>query len=172
MAKARAQVPAKPPIVFVDSDVIMDWLHNRPDAHADTGEPRNKSAQALIGAVLDMRVVLATSTLIEAEVSCNGFTRAIDKEAKRRLGEFFDAPDTLRVEVDRFLTRKAISLAEVHGLRGADALHLAAAIRVGSEYLMTHDAAFPLGKTVEGVEVTRPRIVWPESLFDEAAARA
>jgi hypothetical protein len=52
-------------------------------------------------------------------------------------------------------------------LGGADAIHLAATVRLGCNYLMTHDKGFPLGRTVNGVEVIRPAEVWPRTLFDE-----
>ena len=45
-----------------------------------------------------------------------------------------------------------------------DALHLAAAIRLGATHLMTQDDGFPLGHEIEGVEVIRPAVVWQEQL--------
>lgn len=51
-------------------------------------------------------------------------------------------------------------------LGSADGTHLAAAVRLGCEYLMTHDEGFPVGDTVNGVQVVRPNVVWPKSLLD------
>jgi predicted nucleic acid-binding protein len=77
--------------------------------------------------------------------------------------------------VDRFLARDAGQLAKAwhpkradkkKSLGGADATHLAAAVRLDCDYLMTHDEGFPLGHTVNGVQVVRPKVVWPEHLLD------
>lgn len=76
---------------------------------------------------------------------------------------------------NRFLARDAGQLAKAwHPKRadkkkrfdGAGATHLAAAVRLGCDYLMTHDEGFPLRHTVNGVRVVRPKAVWPEHLLD------
>ena len=51
-------------------------------------------------------------------------------------------------------------------MSAADAIHLAAAIRGRCSYFMTHDEGFPLSQVIEGVDVRRPSVVWPETLFD------
>jgi hypothetical protein len=48
----------------------------------------------------------------------------------------------------------------------ADALHLAAAVRLRCDYLLTQDAGFPIGDTVQKVKVRYPGVVWQESLDD------
>lgn len=52
----------------------------------------------------------------------------------------------------------------------ADALHLAAAVRLGCDFLMTHDGGFPHGHAVHGVQVIRPQIVWQETLWSSESA--
>ena len=51
-------------------------------------------------------------------------------------------------------------------LRTLDAVHLAAAVRLNCDYLMTQDGNFPIGQTVEGVQVRRTEQVWPATLLD------
>lgn len=165
----------EPPRIYVDTCVYLDLVTQEQTPHPDTGEPRWKSAKALFDAVNDDRVVLAASALIEAEVLCVPAVRDQAQEAMDQIRGWFTAEATLWTDVDRFLSRDAVRLAgQWHDKRadtskrlgGADATHLAAAVRLGCDYLMTTDGGFPLGHEVEGVKVQRPEIVWPEHLLD------
>ena len=80
-------------------------------------------------------------------------------------------------EIDRFLAGDALRMIKEFGhlrfnstkqLRSADALHLAAAVRLGCDYLFSRDGGFPLNHTVEDVRIRTPRVVWQEALFDES----
>lgn len=168
---------AKPvsPRIYVDTCVYLDLVTKELTPHPATGEPRWKSAKALFDAVNDDRVVLAASALIEAEVLCVPAVRDRAQEAVDQIRGWFTAEATLWTDVDRFLSREAVRLAsQWHGERadtskrlgGADATHLAAAVRLGCDYLMTTDGGFPIGHEVEGVKVQRPEVVWPEHLLD------
>ena len=168
MARRAALAVPPAPVIFVDADVFIDWLTRRTLPHPDTGEERWKSAKALFDAILEDRVILASSPLVEAEVACNGDVRQRSKQAKVRLSKLFQAPSTRVTEIDRFLAREAIHLAESFSLRGADATHLASAVRLGCDYLMSHDGKFPYGHTVGGVQVLRPQQVWAPTLLDAA----
>lgn len=165
----------KPVTIYVDTSVYIDLLTRNTDAHKDTGEPRWQVAKALFDAVNDDRVTLATSSLIDAEVSCAGAVRDGGPAVVAQVRGWFTAASTEWTDVDRFLARDAGQLAKAwHAKRantkkrlgGADAIHLAAAVRLGCDYLMTHDEGFPLGHTVSEVQVMRPTIVWPEHLLD------
>jgi predicted nucleic acid-binding protein len=50
--------------------------------------------------------------------------------------------------------------------KSADALHLAAAQRARCQFFMTHDEGFPIGQVIDGFQITRPKIVWQETLLD------
>lgn len=169
----RKEEPA--PLVYVDSDVYIDLLQRNEDTHADTGEPRWVAARAVFDAVKDGRVRLAASALTEAEVCCNGEARRDSEKVRELVRGWFTAPSTAWIDVDRFLAREAAAIAArwhtaVDGKFGSgDALHLAAAVRLGCDYLMSHDKGFPHGQTVDGVRILRPQQVWPESLLDIAA---
>ncbi len=169
-------MPRPSPIrVYVDTCVYLDLLTKNSTAHKDTGEPRWKVAKSLFDAVNDDRVRLAASALIEAEVGCAGAVRDGSQPIIDQVRGWFTAEGTEWTDVDRFLTRDATRLArEWHPHRadkekklgGADAVHLAAAVRLQCDYLMTHDEAFPLGEKVEGVAVCRPTQAWPLHLLD------
>jgi predicted nucleic acid-binding protein len=165
---------SKPPSIYVDSSVIIDFVSDEAQLNPKTGEPRWKDAKALLDAVDDGRVILATSAMVDAELGAHALIRDGDQSVQDMVRGWLDHPDTKYLEIDRFLARDANRLcrtwhryaAKNGKLSGADALHLAAAIRLDSDYLITQDGDFPLGQTVEGVEVTRPHVVWEPTLLD------
>lgn len=169
--------PRKPPLIYADTCIYLDLITRNEDPHKDTGEPRWKIARNLFQAVDDGRARLAASALIEAEVLCNGAAQERRERSERvaaRLRTWFTSPETLWVDIDRFIAREAARLSEDYGhLRvgdrrfgAADAMHLAAALRANCDYLMTHDNGYPTKQTIEGVIVQRPAVVWAETLFD------
>lgn len=171
-----AEAP-RPPRIYVDTCVYIDLLTRNAEPHAQTGEPRWTSAKSLFDAVNDDRVILAASALVEAEVQCFGAVRDGSEPVLAQVRGWFTADGTHWADVDRFLARDAARLArrwypsradKTKKLGGTDALHLAAAVRLGCDYLMTHDGGFPIGQAVEGVSVMRPAEVWPRHLFDDA----
>lgn len=172
----RATKPPRSPVVYLDACVYFDLLAKNPDPHADTGRPRWESAKAVLDAVNSDRVVLAASSLLQAEVMCLAVVRDGERKNFDRVQGWFTAKSTRWTEVDRRLADDAASLASKwHASRenkkgkfgGADALHLAAAVRLGCDYFLTQDGGFPLGHTVEGVEVLRPTTVWQRDLLDD-----
>lgn len=173
MSKQPPKTP--PPLIYVDTSVYFDLLAKETKPHPKTQRPRWESAKALFDAINDNRVILAASALIEAEVNCGSFVRDGDQSIHDMVRGWFTAPSTRWTDVDRFLARDAAKLAQQwqrHAakgktLGGADATHLAAAERLGCGYLMTQDTGFPLGHTVNGVQVMLPDEVWPRHLFDE-----
>jgi predicted nucleic acid-binding protein len=174
VAKAKAAKLDPAPLIYVDTSVYIDLITKEPTPHPRTGESRWKIAKALLDAVNDDRVTLAASALVDAEIGCFGLFRDGGEEISNQVRGWLDHPKTKYLEIDRFLARDATRLARTwHSfsarskkLSGADALHLAAAIRLGSGYLMTCDGGFPLGQTVEGVEITLPEQVWQPTLLD------
>ncbi|MBN7403644.1 PIN domain-containing protein [Mycobacteroides abscessus subsp. abscessus] len=178
VSKQRTQTP--PPKVYVDTSVYLDLLAKETQPHPTTRRPRWESAKALFDAVNSDRVVLAASALIEAEVNCVAVVRDGDLSIHELVRGWFTAESTIWTDVDRFLARDAAKLAKQWGpysakgkkLGGADATHLAAAVRLDCDYLMTQDAGFPIGQTVGGVKVILPEEVWPRDLLDELEDRA
>ncbi|MPZ61579.1 MAG: PIN domain-containing protein [Propionibacteriales bacterium] len=165
------------PLVYVDTCVYLDLVTRNKDTHAETGEERWKSAKAIFDAVNENDVRLASSSLVEAEVCCNGEARREKQRTRDLLDGWFTARSTQWAEVDRYLARESVRLINLWQGKGevgkrmspADALHLAAALRLGADYFMTHDGGFPLGHRVDGVFVMRPDVVWQESLLKHAS---
>jgi predicted nucleic acid-binding protein len=167
-----------PPLVYIDSDVYLDLIVRSTDLHPDTNEQRGKAAHRLFAAVDEGSVRLAASSLVQAEVGCNGKARLDKKRVYDLLDGWWTSPDTTWAEVDRHIAREAARLTDgwhdkhAKGHRGfsaADAVHLAVAVDLGCQYLFTHDGGFPIGHTVEGVQVMRPAVVWQESLLIQAS---
>ena len=170
-------MPDKPPLIYADTCIYLDLITRNDDPHNDTGEPRWKIARSLFRAVDSRQVRLAASALIEAEVLCNGKTqerRERSEQVATRLRTWFSSPETLWVDIDRFIAREAARLSEEYGhlregqrrFSAADAMHLAAAVRSQCNYLMTHDKGYPTKQVIEGVTVCRPAVVWAETLFE------
>lgn len=163
------------PCIYVDTCVYLDLLAGNTTSHKDTGEQRWQIAKLLFDAVNDDRVVLGASSLIDAEVGCLAAIRDGGQTVVEQVRGWFNAPATRWSDVDRVLARDAGRLARdwhakranpARKLGGADATHLAAAVRLRCDYLMTHDEGYPLGHTVDGVQVVRPTVVWPLTLLD------
>lgn len=170
-------MPDRPSLIYADTCIYLDLITRNEHPHQDTGEPRWKIARRLFKAVDDGQVRLAASALIEAEVLCNGITqerRDRSEVVAGRLTTWFTSPETLWIDIDRFIAREAARLSEEYGyLRAgnkrfgaADAMHLAAAVRAKCDYLMTHDNGYPTKQIIEGVTVQHPSVVWAETLFD------
>lgn len=170
--------PPPPPTIYVDTCVYCDLIGRNGEKHKGTGEFRWKSAKVLFDAVNANRVILAASALTEAEVKCLGNYRAGAQSVHDLVLGWFSATSTLWTDIDRFLAADAARLAgECHQIRrdnrqqkklgAADAIHLAAAVRLECDYLFTHDEGFPIGEEVEGVKVMRPDVVWVTTLEDE-----
>lgn len=165
------------PLVYVDSCVYLDLVMRNKDLHKETGEERWRSARTVFDAVNEDDVRLAASSLVEAEVCCNGATRKGTQKVRDQLSGWFTARSTAWIEIDRYLAREAVRLIDLWRGQGeegkkmspADALHLAAALHLKADYLMTQDGGFPIGKQVEGVLVTRPKVVWQESLLKQVS---
>lgn len=165
------------PLVYVDSCVYLDLVMKNKQHHAETGEERWRVAKVVFDAVNDGSVRLASSPLVEAEVSCNGESRKDSNRIRELLNGWFTARSTEWVEIDRSVAREAVRLIGLWQGKGengkrmspADALHLAAALRLRADFFMTHDGGFPLGQHVEGLVVMRPDVVWQESLLKHAS---
>jgi hypothetical protein len=69
--------------------------------------------------------------------------------------------------VDTSIATAARQLARRQSLRGgADATHLATAVRHAADYFMSTDKAFPYGTTVEHLRIRRPEVIWQETVDD------
>jgi len=129
-------------------------------------------ARGLLRGGQDKRFVVVASTLLYAEVCGHGEVRgAVDQTAvDQKVSAFFEHGFIQWVDVDLVVARDARRVSRAHRLRGADAIHLASAIRASCDALMTWDNDFPIGRTIEGVDVCEPFLFGQATLDDELRA--
>lgn len=145
------------PIVYVDSCVFFHVIKQ------ERGLWRS-SLQVLLAAERG-DISLVASTLVLAEVG--GWHGDVSSDVQEKVIERYLLGDSVGwVEVDLFTVDAARGLARDNRLRGADAVHLASAIRAKASHLMTNDERL-LSAAAPGVEVCRPRVVWQATLEDE-----
>lgn len=113
---------------------------------------------------------VVASTLLYAEVCGHGEVRAANNQAAvdQKVSAFFEHGFIEWVEVDLVVAREARRLSRTQRLRGADAIHLASAIRARCDVLMTWNKNdFPIGQRVEDVEVREPFLFGQSTIEDE-----
>ena len=165
------------PLIYVDSSVYLDLIMKNDEPSPGSASPRGHDAFVLFKAIEAGLARLASSPLIEAEVMCNGQTDQAKERIRVLLKTWFQSPNTVWTDIDRTLSRAADELMKKHrndALPGkkmgpADALHLAAAVRLKCDSLMTQDGGFPIGHTVDVVRVSYPEVVWQASLLEDVA---
>lgn len=147
--------------LYLDADVYLGLIKGE--------QGRVDIARSLLRDAQDKRFVVVASTLIYAEVCGHGDVRAaVDLvEVDRKVSAFFEHGFIQWVEVDLSIARDARRLSREHRLRGADAIHLASAIRASCDVLMTWNKNdFPVGENVLGVAVREPFLFGQGNLDD------
>ena len=136
--------------VYLDSSIYLAVIK------AELGRV-DVSRRLLEGAQNGLYNIFA-STLTVAEVCGNGAVRAAADVARvdQLVAGFFSNAFIKWVDVDLPLAQHARALSREHGLRGADAVHLASAIRAKCQYLTAWDQDFPAGEFIGGVCVVEP----------------
>ncbi|MFF5238529.1 type II toxin-antitoxin system VapC family toxin [Streptomyces microflavus] len=124
----------------------------------------------------DIRLVASTLLLVEL----SGQKRSDDAtfRAKRDgvIEQFLDSLNVEWVEVDQITVRETRKISESHRLLGADAAHLATAVRRNADYFISRDKHFPYGQTVGSrTKVVQPTLLWnpttDDIAVDQEAAR-
>jgi predicted nucleic acid-binding protein len=164
-------VPSRPPPlrVYADSCLYISVIKRDADVLAD-GTPRWQVSRSLFAAAQRGDVLILASTLVQAEVLGNGEvrTRPADSQVQTMVSDWFLADYVEWCDVDRMISRRVGELSGRYGLRGADAVHLASAIRLRADVLMSNDGGFASchGQVIDGVRVLKPEVVWQETLDD------
>ena len=152
MAKDKSQ-PAR---VGIDSCVVLAYLIGDQPRHGE-------GIRQLFFDVEAKEVRLYGSTLLLAEVLGGGFKAKIDPVMERRIDALLQNPDALTlvsagVQVGLF----ARQFRREYGLKVADAIHLASAVFARVDvFVTTNDKDFPIGDSVQGVQVDYPRSLGP-----------
>lgn len=134
---------------YLDSCVYIELLQGSASKYPD----RVETASLILRAVDRGALSLVASTLVIAEVAqlaTDGSDDSVERWVVRGSGV------TLR-EVDLFLARRAVQLVRTHGLGGADAIHVAAAILSRCDVFFTwDDRLLKRGEGISEILVTEP----------------
>lgn len=147
--------------LYLDADVYLALIKGEPG--------RVDIARSLLADAQQKRFTVVASTLIYAEVCGHGDVRAAANAdaVDERIAAFFEQGFLQWVEVDLVIARDARRLSREHRLRGADAIHLASAVRARCDALMSWNKKdFPIGEQVAGVDVREP-FLFGQSSIDE-----
>jgi len=145
------------PRVYVDADVFVSVLK---------GEPTAATCLSVLQAAERKDIKLVASRLLPVEIGGFKGDRPGMAEADELISRYLDSVEAEWSEVDLLVAREARRLSWELGMRAADSIHLATAIRRKADYFMTQDSGYPHNQVIDGVEVCRPRIVWAPTLFD------
>lgn len=153
-------MPSPPPVprIYLDTS---GWLLSI------TGQEGHEVTDAVLIAAAEGRVELVASWLVRAEVQ-SAADEGVSDDVRAALLALLENEGVVWVGVDRFIAQDAVSLSSslARRLAGADAVHLATAVRYGCDYLMALDGKFPFGEQVKGVKVMKPGVVWEQHLLD------
>ncbi|UUN28586.1 PIN domain-containing protein [Streptomyces sp. FIT100] len=158
------------PLVYVDSCIFINVIRREAALWPD-------SLKVLMAAHRgDIRLVASTLLLVEL----NGQKRSDESDFRtardKLVNQYLDSLDVEWVEVDHITAREARQVSERHRLLGADAAHLATAIRRDADYFISRDSQFPYGTTVGArTKVVQPTVLWnpttDDIAVDQEAAR-
>jgi len=111
-------------------------------------------------------IQLVASTLLLAEIGSHKGDISPDHRDEV-IGKFLENIEVEWCEVDLFTVADARKICDRYKMRGADAIHLATAIRRRADYLVSRDGGFPFGQLVgEKTQVTEPRVLWDPTIYD------
>lgn len=136
-------------ITYVDTSTLIKLIVNEPGS--DLAARIWEAADALASVRL---VEVEARAALAAALRAERLTTAQHRRAVKVLAELLDQVDL--VEITAGLITAAGRLAEVHALRGYDAVHLAAALFVGADVLTSADADLCVAASAERIAVANP----------------
>ncbi len=139
-----------------DADAAVDYEHPYLDSSAYIAaiqgeEGRADDIRQILRSAEEGFFRVVASTLVLAEVHKPGTTNWTSE----RIDSYFKHPHFRWVEVDYVLGVQARNIARAHGLRGADAVHLAGALRADADIFLTYDKKI-LSASDVGIVITKP----------------
>lgn len=151
--------------VAVDSGVVIaQIIADRPEHAAGIA--------SLFHEVDTDRVELFGSTLLLAEVLGGGFDYPVDARKEDAILNVLTNPNVITlVQVTRQVAAQARDYRRTYRLKTPDAVHLAKAVFAEVDLFMTIDTTdFPIGTTVNGVEIALPGSAFRASVLPPAGS--
>ena len=148
------------PIVYADTCLFLEVLQRTHGKWRDS--------LRVLEAAERRDVRLVASRLLAAEIGRfrgDAIKYQVDELVLRYLG----GVETMWAEVDLLITEQARRLSWQFKIKsGADAVHLATAVRLKADYFMSRDGGFPYGQKIESTMVVNPSVVWTPTFMDIA----
>lgn len=150
-------VGKKPPLVYIDTCVFVNVIKREPLFWP--------GALKMLLAADRGDIQIIASTLVLAEVaSYYGDVDPADRDSV--IEKYLMDAQVHWYELDLFVVEETRKLCDRYRMRGADAAHLATAIRGKADYFVSNDKRFPFDETVGGVKVVRPTVLWDATTDD------
>jgi predicted nucleic acid-binding protein len=134
-------------------------------------EPPNwaETSQAILQLAEEGSFQVCASTLVQAEVIKGpGDERMLSEHEEAIISGYLEREFITWLDVDLLIARHARRLSRSLGLKPADAIHVATAIRANCDQLLTWDPGIHKeGRTIEGVYLCEPHLAERQTaLFD------
>jgi predicted nucleic acid-binding protein len=138
---------------YLESSVFIALIKGEVEGGVDRAE----IAQNILDDAAAGRWPIFTSTFTLTEVIKDRRRPLLSVLEEQKIDAFFQHEYIKLVTLDREVAELARKLARAHQFRPADAVHLASAIKVAADELLTWDADnFPINHTIEGVAIRLP----------------
>ena len=138
---------------YLESSFFIAFIKGEVTGGVDRGE----IAQNIFDDAANGRWSIFTSTFTLAEVLKDRRRPQLSVTEEQRIDAFFQHEYIKLVTLGRDVAELARKLARAYGLRPADAVHLASAIKAKADELLTWDEGnFPINHTIEGVAIKLP----------------
>jgi predicted nucleic acid-binding protein len=149
------------PLVYVDTCVFVNVIRKEPALWPE-------SLKMLLAAHRgDIRLVASTLLLVELNGQKRGDEAEYRQQRDKVIQQYLDSIEVEWVEVDHVIGREVRKVSEQYRLLGADAAHLATAIRRNADYFVSRDGQFPYGSTVGSrTKVVKPGLLWNPTVED------
>lgn len=149
---------ADAPLVYADACVFLEVLQQT--------NPKWRDSFKVLLAAERGDIQFLASRLLAVEVG-----RFRGDASRPKVDElvlnYLERVNTQWAEVDILIASQARDLSWKFDIKsGADAVHLATAVRFHADYFMSRDGTFPYGQTIESTSVTNPKMIWTPTLFD------
>lgn len=147
------------PLVYLDTAVFLNVIKREKGFWAPALQVLEAAHRADIHLLLST-LVLAELAGVKGDVDPDEHDRVVDRYLLQNAAITW-------VDVDLSIAIDARVVARELPLRGgADATHMATAVRHSADYFMSVDGEFPYGTDYKHVRIRRPEVVWQETVDD------
>lgn len=148
---------------YLDACVYIAAIKG-PGSNEPAGNPE-MAIQILTAAQTGAFTIHASVFLATEVIRAGKGKPPLDPAMDAKVDQYIQGGGIEWVELDLPLALKARQMARDHGLKPGDAIHLATAVHVGCDRLLTWNTNdFPPGKTVDGVTFAEPYLDGQQSM--------